>query len=73
MSNTTNDKLYDEAREMSEFWTGTLHQSIIDDLYEKKDLTGLRKAVADAQQDAYDLEDRTHDVVVRYDEVGDIY
>lgn len=56
MSNNTNTNLIEEAKEMSDVWTGTMHQAIIDDLLKHNDLEGLREAVVSARQDAYDSE-----------------
>lgn len=57
MSNTVNTNLIEEARELAEFWTGTMHEAILNNLVESNDLDGLREAVVSARQDAYDSEE----------------
>lgn len=54
MSNQVNTNLIEDAKEMSEVWAGTMHQSIIDNLIATNDLEALQEAVVKAQQDAYD-------------------
>lgn len=67
MSNTTNTNLIEEAKELAEFWTGTMHEAILTNMIESNDLDGLREAVVTARQDAYDLSEP--DESPEYDEV----
>lgn len=55
MSNQTNTTLLEEAKELADFWTGTMHEAILTDLIKSNDLDGLREAVVSARADAYDL------------------
>lgn len=55
MSTQANTTLLEEARELAEFWTGTMHEAIIEQLIKDGDLDALREAVVLARQDAYDL------------------
>ena len=55
MSNNVNTNLIEEAKELADFWTGTMHEAILTNLVEFNDLDGLREAVVTARQDAYDL------------------
>lgn len=70
MSNTSNDSLIDEARDLTDFWVGTAHADILESLVKANDLEALREAVISARQDAYDLSEPDEDI---RDEMGDIY
>jgi hypothetical protein len=56
MSNNVNTNLIEEAKELAEFWTGTMHGAILTNLVAANDLDGLREAVVKARADAYDSE-----------------
>lgn len=66
MSNNVNTDLLEEARELADFWAGTMHASILEDLIKSNDLEALREAVVSARADAYDLSEPD-------EEVGDTY
>ena len=61
MSNNVNTNLIEEAKELADFWTGTMHEAILINLVEANDLDGLREAVVTARQDAYDSGDYEYD------------
>lgn len=78
MSNTTNTNLIEEAKELAEYWTGTMHEAILTNLIKSNDLDGLREAVVKARQDAYDSEEEHEEGAyymeaqyVRAEEIGD--
>lgn len=74
MSNQVNTLLIEEAKELSEFWTGTMHQAILDNLIESNDLEALHEAVLKARQDASDVFDDFFGMSDEaLDEAGDIY
>lgn len=54
MSHQVNDKLVDDARDMAEYWTGTIHEKIILNCLERNDYDGLREALSKAKTDYYE-------------------
>jgi hypothetical protein len=62
MSNVTNDILMDRAREQCEYWTGTMHERIIQRDIEANDLEALHYHVAEAEKEMHMQEDEASDV-----------
>ena len=57
MSNTTNDELLDRAREMTEYWTVTMHARILERDIEANDLEALRYHLVQAEHEMKMQED----------------
>lgn len=57
MSNLTNDKLLDRAREMQEYWVGTLWERMIAHAVESNDLEAVARLVREAEAEAAIQED----------------
>lgn len=57
MSNLVNDQLYDRARDLADYWAGTLHEKLLVDYVNKKDLEGLYKQVLVSEQAMRERED----------------
>lgn len=83
MSDTTNDDLLDRARELIDYWTGTLHARTLQRDIDARDLESLQVHVHDAAaeqaiQEDFPLKDfPVFPVLVsgitRNEEVGDVF
>ena len=57
MSNTTNDQLYDRARDLADYWAGTLHEKLLVEYTKTNNLDALYKQVKISEQAMREAED----------------
>ena len=62
MSHNSNTNLMERAREMQEYWTGTLHEKLIQHAIDGNDLESLAEHVAKAEGQASQNEFNNNDV-----------
>jgi hypothetical protein len=62
VSNQVNTDLLERARDIADYWTGTLWEKTIDDLIKRNELEQLREIVIKAEAEAAMQEIHGHDV-----------
>lgn len=72
MSHKQNDILYDRAKFVMDYFTGTLWEKLIEQAYKENDLEKLDRLVREAEADMFNLEYRPEKEPLTDDEIESV-